>query len=225
MEYLDYDLQRKIMVYEQLEARGIDDKRVLWAMGEVKRELFVPEDIRTFSYYDGPLPIDYGQTISQPYIVASMAEFLDLEEEDRVLEIGTGSGYNTAILSLLTKEVYSIEIQPGLAVEAADRLRSLGYLNIKATVGDGLRGWRKHAPFDKIIVTAALTDSPAELIDQLAPNGRLVVPEGRDQQFLYLYQKLPKGSELIVEKSMLIPVKFAQASEQGDLGQQDFGQA
>ncbi len=216
MEHLDYNIQRKLMALEQLEARGIDDERVVEAMKKVKRELFVPEDIRAFAYYDGPLPIDCGQTISQPYIIASMAEFLDIDPTDRVLEVGTGSGYNTAVLSLLAREVFTIEIIPALAVEASDLLKSLGHNNITGTVGNGLKGWKKFAPFDKILVTAAVSSTPAELIDQLAPGGRLVAPEGGEQQFLYLYEKVKtEKSELKVEKSMLIPVKFMLATEEG----------
>lgn len=216
MNNIEYAEQRRYMVSEQLEARGIDDQRVLQAMALIRRELFVPEDIRSFSYHDGPLPIDCGQTISQPYIIASMAEFLDIAPDDRVLEVGTGSGYNTALLSHLAREVYTIEIQPALAIEASERLRRLGHKNIIGTVGDGLRGWKAHAPFDKILVTAAISHSPQELLEQLAPKGRLIAPEGEEQQFLYLYEKkMEVSGEIWTEKSMLIPVKFMPAIEQG----------
>ena len=204
MNEMDYARQRQFMILEQLEARGIADEKVLQAMQTVRRELFVPEDIRSFAYHDGPLPIDCGQTISQPYIVACMAEFLDLSPDERVLEIGTGSGYNAAVLSLLAKEVYTIEIHEILAREAKELLASLNYNNVFVKQADGYLGWKEKAPFDAIILTAAPSKTPQELFDQLAEGGRLVAPEGEDSQFLFLYKK--KNGQ--IEKNMLMPVKF-----------------
>lgn len=204
MKGMDFGKQREIMVLEQLEARGITDERVLSAMSRVKRELFIPEDIRNFSYHDGPLPIDCGQTISQPYIVACMAEFLDISPNERVLEIGTGSGYNTAVLANLAKEVYSVEIHHILSREAEELLKSLGYKNVFIKQGDGYLGWPEKAPYDAIILTAAPLETPKALLAQLADGGRLIAPEGEDNQFLFLYEKT--GDH--IEKSMLMPVKF-----------------
>lgn len=203
MDELDYDRQREYMA-GQLEARGISDERVLEAMRSVRRELFVPEDIRGFAYYDGPLPIDCGQTISQPYIVAVMAEMLDISPEDKALEIGTGSGYNAAVLSRLAKHVYTVEIHEILAREARDLLQKLKFENVSVKQGDGRFGWKEHAPFDAIMVTAAALKTPEALLDQLAEGGRLIIPEGQESQFLFLYEK--RNGRL--EKSMLMPVKF-----------------
>lgn len=211
MKNSDYSKQRAFMVSEQIAARGITDERVLSAMGAVKRELFVPEDIRNFSYHDGPLPIDCGQTISQPYIVACMAEFLDLSPQDKVLEIGTGSGYNAAVLSLLAKEVYTIEIHDILAREAEQRLTDLGYDNIKVKQGDGHLGWKEQSPFNGIMLTAACPEIPQELFEQLKIGGKLIAPEGGENQFLFLYHKKESG----IEKSMLMPVKFMPMSGAG----------
>jgi len=192
------------MVREQIEARGVRDPRVLAAMRKVPRHLFVPPKFQPLAYTDSPLPIGYDQTISQPYIVAFMTEALQLKPEDRVLEIGTGSGYQAAVLAEPTREVYSIEIVEPLAKEAAERLLSLGYRNIHVRAGDGYRGWPEAAPFDAIIVTAAPTHVPAPLLDQLREGGRLVLPLGRGIQDLVRIQKTSHG----LKRETLLPVLF-----------------
>ncbi len=166
------------MVARDLAAAGITDQRVLAAMGEVAREQFVDRSRRHEAYGDHPLPIGDGQTISQPYMVALMAQVLELKPTDRVLDVGTGSGYAAAVMSLLAAEVWSIERHAALAMAAADRLRELGYDNVHVTRGDGTKGWPEHAPFDAVCVAAAATRVPQALIDQLAPGGRLVIPIG-----------------------------------------------
>lgn len=166
------------MVRMQIADRGVRDPRVLEAMLRVPRHLFVPEDLRYRAYDDSPLPIGEGQTISQPYMVAWMTELLKVEEDDKVLEIGTGSGYQAAILCELAEEVLSIEKNANLAREAGERLRSLGYKNVRVRVGDGTLGWPEEAPFDGIIVTAGAPSIPQPLLEQLADGGRLVIPVG-----------------------------------------------
>jgi protein-L-isoaspartate(D-aspartate) O-methyltransferase len=170
--------QRRAMVDGQLAARGIHDPDVLRAMGEVPREAFVPPDKRRVAYADSPLPIGKGQTISQPYIVALMTEMLELSRDDRVLEIGTGSGYAAAILSRIADEVYSVERHAALAREARARFDALGYDNIHIHIGDGTLGWAEHAPYDAIVVTAGGPAVPDPLLEQLAVGGRLVIPVG-----------------------------------------------
>jgi len=197
--------QREAMIREQLEARGIRDPKVLQAMATVERHRFVPEPVIPWAYQDMPLPIGEGQTISQPYIVAFMTEMLDLGADDRVLEIGTGSGYQAAILAKIVKEVYSIEIVPELAEQARKRLHALGYTNVKVKHGDGYLGWPEHQPFDAIIVTAAPETVPQALIDQLkAPAGRMIVPVGTFDQELLLIRKTNEG---LIERRSL-PVRF-----------------
>jgi protein-L-isoaspartate(D-aspartate) O-methyltransferase len=166
------------MVDEQLRARGIRDTRVLDAMARVPRHAFVPEDQQAAAYGDHPLPIGFGQTISQPYIVAFMTEALELQPTDRVLEIGTGSGYQAAILAELAAAVYTIEIVPELAERAGATLMVQGYKQVHVRLGDGYQGWPEHAPFDKIILTAAPETMPDTLVDQLAVGGRLIAPVG-----------------------------------------------
>jgi protein-L-isoaspartate(D-aspartate) O-methyltransferase len=195
---------RERMVREQIEARGVRDARVLAAMRKVERHRFVPEALRRLAYADQPLPIGHGQTISQPYIVAYMTEALELKPTDRVLEIGTGSGYQAAILAELAREVYSIEIVEPLAKEAAERLATFAYKNLALRIGNGYRGWPEAAPFDAILVTAAPPRIPPALIDQLAEGGRLVAPVGTFFQELVRVRKTPKG----VVKEDLIPVRF-----------------
>jgi len=197
-------LKRQRMVKEQIERRGITDARVLNVMGKVKRHLFVPAYLRNAAYGDRPLSIGMGQTISQPYIVALMTELLKLEGKERVLEIGTGSGYQAAILAELSKEVYTIEILAPLAKSAEKLFKELGYSNIYVRHGDGFEGWPEFSPFDAIIVTCAPEEIPALLIDQLAEGGRLVIPVGERWQNLKLAHKI-KG-ELIVTD--IIPVRF-----------------
>ena len=199
-----YTAKRKTMVDEQILARGISDKAVTEAMFKVERHLFVPEADRAFSYEDYPLSIGYGQTISQPYIVAFMTHAAHLSPGDKVLEIGTGSGYQAAILAEIAKEVYTLEIVRPLAESAEKRLKELGYENIFVKHGDGFKGWPKHAPFDCIILTAAPSEIPAKLFDQLKTGGRMVAPIGSFFQELYLITKTPAG----LDKKKLLPVRF-----------------
>jgi protein-L-isoaspartate(D-aspartate) O-methyltransferase len=167
------------MVEYQIEARGVRDGRVLAAMREIPRHVFVPKAYESSAYEDRPLPIGQGQTISQPYIVALMTELLELSPRDRVLEIGTGSGYQAAILARLAAEVISIERLPGISGTAGETLAGLGVTNVRLVVGDGTKGWPEGAPYDAIIITAATPQVPEPLIDQLAEGGRLVAPVGR----------------------------------------------
>ncbi len=195
------------MVRDQIEARGVRDPEVLAAMRTVRRERFVPSDVRGYATSDSPLPIGFRQTISQPYIVAFMTELLDLEREHRVLEIGTGSGYQTAVLATLSDHVYSVEIVPELARRAEQTLRALGYSRPRVRHGDGYRGWPEHAPFDRIILTAAPPEIPPALVDQLAAGGRLVAPVGStsESQNLVLLTK-DKGGR--VRRQRRLPVRF-----------------
>ncbi len=195
---------RERMVREQIAARGVRDQRVLDAMRKVARHLFVPPSMVPHAYLDSPLPIGNNQTISQPYIVAFMSEALELKPSDRVLEIGTGSGYQAAVLAELCREVYSIEIVEALGKQAAARLNGLGYRNIHLRIGDGYRGWPEEAPFEAIIVTAAPEQIPTALLDQLAVGGRLVLPVGGSEQVLVRVRRTPK--QLTLEN--LIPVRF-----------------
>ena len=193
------------MVETQIVARGVRDPRVLAAMREIPRHLFVQPSVRSSAYEDHPLPIAANQTISQPYIVALMTELLEVKPTDRVLEIGTGSGYQSAVLSKLAREVYTIEIVPELARSSAETLAKLGYKNVFVREGDGYRGWPEHAPFDAIIVTAAPEHVPQPLLDQLAPGGRLVIPVGSFFQELKVLTRDKSGR--ITEKNIL-PVRF-----------------
>jgi len=176
---MDFEKQRQQMVKNQLSRRGIRNDAVLQAMATVPRESFVPDDMTQMAYEDSPLPIGQGQTISQPYIVAVMIEHLELHSGDRVLEIGTGSGYGAAVLSRIAAEVYTVERRASLAEEARDRLQNLGYDNVHVHVGDGSLGWPDNAPYDAILVTAGAPDVPRPLKDQLAVDGRLVIPTGQ----------------------------------------------
>ena len=175
---IDYKAQRERMLDAQIVARGIRDERVLAAMQAVPRHRFVPDHVIGLAYRDSPLPIGDGQTISQPYIVALMTELLQLESEDRVLEIGTGSGYQAAILAQIAAEVITIERIPTLARDASRILSDLGYKNVRVKLGDGTLGWPDEAPYDGIIVTAAAPEMPEPLTEQLAEGGRLVAPVG-----------------------------------------------
>lgn len=206
MDSTDRQAERDRMVAEQLIRRGIANPAVLEAMRRVPRHRFVPEEAQAEAYSDGPLAIGYGQTISQPYIVALMTELLELTPSETVLEIGTGSGYQTAILSQLARQVYTIEIVPELAERARAIFEELGYRNIQTKVGDGSAGWPEHAPFDAIIVTAAPEHIPSALLDQLALGGRLVAPLGRMtvSQRLVRLRRTPNG----IEREELIPVSF-----------------
>jgi protein-L-isoaspartate(D-aspartate) O-methyltransferase len=175
---MDYEAERKEMVQTQIAGRGIKDMRVLAATGTIPRHLFVDESMESMAYQDRPLMIDEHQTISQPYIVALMTEALELKATDRVLEIGTGSGYQTAILAKLSEWVYSVERFPNLARKAGDILEQLSITNVSILVGDGSQGWEEHSPYDGVIVTAGSPDFPESLLDQLADGGRLVIPVG-----------------------------------------------
>lgn len=186
----DAELLRREMVERQLRKRGIRDERVLAAMLSVPRHEFIPPELAGEAYTDHPLPIGHGQTISQPFMVAAMAEALELSGGERVLEIGAGSGYQAAVLSLLAREVYTVEMHEDLAVESAERLRRLGYANVRVHVGDGTLGWPDQAPFEAIIVTAAAPEVPPPLVAQLAEDGRLIVPVGTpDEQRLLRVEK------------------------------------
>jgi protein-L-isoaspartate(D-aspartate) O-methyltransferase len=180
---------RERMLDEQIRGRDVRDPRVLAALARVPREQFVPEGSRHEAYEDHPVPIGHGQTISQPYIVAFMTEALRLQPSHRVLEIGTGCGYQTAVLAELAREVYSVEVIPSLADEARDRLDALGYRNVHIHVGDGHRGWPEHAPYDRILVAAAAESVPPALVEQLADTGILIIPVGAWNQELRILQK------------------------------------
>jgi len=196
------------MVRTQLAERGIRDLRVLDAMRSVPRHEFVPESFRQDAYEDHPLPIGEGQTISQPYIVAAMLEYLALQATDRVLEVGTGSGYVTALLSLLSAEVYSVERHAPLAASAEATLQRLEYRNVKIKVGDGSQGWAEYAPFDAILVSAATPDMPSALFDQLREGGRMMVPIGPSScQELQLIRKVNGRPEVkILEGCRFVPL-------------------
>ena len=199
-----YAEMRKRMVLEDIAARGISDSRVLESMMRVPRHLFVPASLRGVAYMDSPLPIGEDQTISQPYIVALMTESLGLGDSARVLEIGTGSGYQAAVLSGIADSVWSIEIIPSLAESAAALLDTLGYANVTVRCGDGYFGWPEKAPFDGIIVTAAAPELPPKLAVQLAFGGRLVIPVGDRRQELMTYVKTSSGLKLLSS----LPVRF-----------------
>ena len=195
---------REAMVRTQIQARGIGDPRVVQAMRKVPRHLFVPAESREQAYGDHPIPIGLEQTISQPYIVAFMTEHLGLTEGGRVLEIGTGSGYQTAILAELSREVFTMEILEPLSREARERLAGLGYSNIRFAVGDGREGWKEEAPFDGILAAASAEEVPPRLLEQLAPGARLVLPLGVDQQDLWMITRTGEGH---VSRNLL-PVRF-----------------
>ena len=203
----DYAQQRKMMVEQQIVARGVKNKKVLDAMNSVPRHLFVPVGYRQGSYFDQPLPIGLGQTISQPYIVALMTEMLDVDNDDTVLEIGTGSGYQAAVLSTIVKELYTVEIIEELGLQSAELLKSLGYDNVKVKISDGGLGWPEKAPFDAIIVTAAAPKIPDPLIKQLKPGGRMVIPVDNNfySQDLLIVEKDEAGN---IETRKTIPVRF-----------------
>jgi protein-L-isoaspartate(D-aspartate) O-methyltransferase len=200
----DYAPQRRRMVENQIRARGVQHVGVLRAMEEVPRHFFVPEAIRDRAYLDRPQEIGSGQTISQPYIVALMTSLLELDGDEKVLEIGTVSGYQAAILSQVAGEVYTIEIREELASKAKKTLGELGYANIHLRTGDGYQGWPEAAPFDGIIVTAAPENIPEALVDQLREGGRMVIPVGRSFQDLLVITKTPDG----LEKRPVAAVRF-----------------
>jgi len=200
---------REKMVRTQIAARGIRDQRLLAALGAVPRHLFVDPAHRAEAYADRPVPIGEGQTMTQPYLAALMTELLDIQPTDRILEIGTGSGYETAVLSRLASEGYSVEILPDLSRRAQDRLRSLACTNVRFRIGDGYGGWPEAAPFDGILVSAAPRRMPPALLDQVAPNGRMVIPVGDFFQELKVYAKDARGN---VTENSVIPVRFGQMS-------------
>ncbi len=200
----DREAERARMVEQQIRARGVSSPRVLDAMGRVPRHLFMPEDVRSQAYGDLPVPIGYYQTISQPYIVAFMTEALDVQPTDRVLEIGTGSGYQAAVLAELAREVYTIEIVEPLATRASKTLASLGYRNVTVRTGNGYLGWPEHAPYDRIIVTAAPDEIPPALVQQLKIGGLMAVPVGTVWQELRVVRRRPDRLEVI----KTLPVRF-----------------
>jgi protein-L-isoaspartate(D-aspartate) O-methyltransferase len=201
----EFDRQRQQMVIRQLQARDIGDARVLEAMAGVPRHRFVPGALQHRAYQDTPLPIGHGQTISQPYIVALMSQLLALEPGQRVLEIGTGSGYQAAVLAAMGVQVFTIEIVPELGRQAISVLEALGYSDIRAKIGDGYLGWPEHAPFDAIIVTCAPTSIPKPLETQLAEGGRMVIPVGETnhQRLLMLLKQDGK-----IKKEKIVNVRF-----------------
>jgi len=200
-----WEARREAMVRDQIEAREVRSAVVLAAMRKVPRHEFVPEAVRAHAYQDRPLPIEEGQTISQPYIVALMTELAAPGRSGRVLEVGTGSGYQAAVLAELAGEVYSIEIVEPLGRSAAERLRRLGYGRVHLRVGDGFRGWPEAAPFDAILVTAAPEEIPPPLLEQLAPGGRLVIPVGSHDQELLVVTRAADGR---LDRRSVIPVRF-----------------
>jgi len=190
------DIEREVHYTRTITRRGALDARVMAAMGKVPRHKFIDPDMLDRAYYDGPLPIGCGQTISQPFIVALMTDLAQVGEGDKILEIGTGSGYQTAILAELVKQVYSIEIIPELSEQACKCLQQLGYTNVETRIGDGHEGWEEEAPFDAVVVTAAASAIPTRLIEQLKPRGRLVIPVGPaySHQELIVVEKDDKGN-------------------------------
>jgi protein-L-isoaspartate(D-aspartate) O-methyltransferase len=213
----DYQKLRARMVEDQIMARGVKNVEVIGAMMTVPRHLFVPEDKRGYAYDDGPLPIGKGQTISQPYIVAVMTELLEPEKRGRILEVGTGSGYQAAVLAEIVDTVYSIEIICELQQRADSTLKSIGYTNVLTRCGDGYDGWPAAAPFDGIIVTAAPEKVPRPLLDQLGEGGILVVPVGDYIQYLEVYTK--KGGK--IEKKRDLPVRFVPMTGKAEEDDQD----
>ncbi len=207
----DYEEQRERMVRTQIKSRGITDKQVLDAMMKVPRHLFVAKEYQDQAYGDYPLPIGEGQTISQPYIVAIMTEVLDLDKYDKVLEIGTGSGYQAAVLGEICDSVFTIELYESLGKKAADLIAELQYDNVFVKVGDGYQGWKEHSPFDAIIVTCAPKHVPEPLIEQLREGGKMVIPVGElySQELLLL---IKEGGEM--KRKYLIPVRFVPMKSQ-----------
>jgi protein-L-isoaspartate(D-aspartate) O-methyltransferase len=201
------------MVREQIRGRGVRDARVLAAVEKVPRHELVPADVRDHAYEDRPLPIGLGQTISQPYIVAAMSEAVQLEGTERVLEIGTGSGYQAAVLAELCSEVFSIELEAELAERARADLARLGYRNVNVRHGNGYLGWPEQAPFDAIVVTAAPPEIPPLLVEQLAVGGRMVLPVGRTFQELMLVTRTEEG----IERKFLMGVRFVPMREEPEL--------
>ena len=203
----NFDDLRKAMVETQIRSRGLTHAGVLRAMLDVPRHEFVPESLRSSAYEDGPLPIGLDQTISQPYIVALMTELADPKPEHRVLEVGTGSGYQAAVIARLVSQVYTIEIIPEHARSAAERLKRLGVKNVEVRAGNGYLGWPEHAPFDAILVTAGAMEIPPALAEQLKPGGRMIIPVGSGpaDQILKVVEKRTSGR---IETRDVLPVRF-----------------
>jgi protein-L-isoaspartate(D-aspartate) O-methyltransferase len=199
-----FSFHRQSMVEDQIVRRGVDNPDVVRAMGEVPRHAFVPQHLQEQAYVDSPLAIGSGQTISQPYIVALMTELLELDGDEKVLEIGTGSGYQAAVLARVAREVYTVEIREELGQQAQERLAEMGYKNVFLRIGDGYQGWPEEAPFDGIMVTAAPGTVPQPLIDQLKVGGKLVIPVGDFFQDLLVLTKTAEG----VDRQEVIPVRF-----------------
>ena len=193
------------MVEQQIKSRGITDKQLLKVMKNTPRHRFVPPQYRHAAWNDNPLPIGFGQTISQPYIVALMTSKLELNGDEKVLEIGTGSAYQAAILSRLADEVYSIEIVEQLAISARQKLKEMRYQNVHVLHGDGYKGWPEHAPYDRIIVTAAPESIPEKLIEQLKTGGKMVLPEGKNMQLLKRVTKYQNGK---IHEEIITGVRF-----------------
>lgn len=211
-EEKDFFSQMRLkMVETQIAARGVKDERVLAALRKVPRHEFVPTVEKLLAYTDGPLPIGYGQTISQPYVVALMTELLQVEPTDKVFEVGTGSGYQSAVLGEIVKEVYTVEIVEPLYEQAKARLEKLGYRNVHVHLGDGTKGWPEKAPFDKMIVTAAGLKIPDALIEQLKEGGRIVMPVGETEQVLVVGEKRHN----VLKTYESIPVRFVPLVERG----------
>ena len=204
MKKESFEDKRERMVREQIEARGIKSTKVLAAMRTVPRHLFVSENMQPHAYFDEPLQIGEGQTISQPYIVAYMTEILHLEDNMKVLEVGTGSGYQSAVLAEIVKEVFSVEIIPSLSSRSSNLLKNLGYQNVFFRVGEGREGWKDHSPYDGIIVTAAPKEIPVSLQDQLRVGGRMILPVGEAFQELVLVKREEKG----FTKEKMLSVRF-----------------
>ena len=201
-----YTLQRESMVKNQLVSRGIKNPLVLDAMSKVPREFFVPNTLQHRAYEDNALPIDQNQTISQPYIVAFMTEIIDPQASDNVLEIGTGSGYQAAVLAEIVNHVYTVEIIPELGIQAKNVLDNLGYTNIDVMIGDGYNGWENHAPYDAILVTAAPDEIPHPLIDQLKEGGRMIIPIGPVYATQHLVLVIKENGKVITKNTF--PVRF-----------------
>ena len=211
----DYPAQRKSMVNNQLKARDIYDKATIAAMSKVPREQFVPQEVRFYAYTDGPLPIGEGQTISQPYIVAYMTQALRLKPRHKVLEVGTGSGYQAAVLAEIVDSVYTIEIVKKLGIRSRNLLKSLGYKNIEVRIGDGYHGWEEKGPFDAIMVTAGAETVPLPLIEQLKEGGRMIIPVGPHRGVRQLVRLEKKDGKVRTKELMAVRfVPFTRAEDQ-----------
>ena len=213
MKHMLREIENEVRLTRSLIGKDALDPRIMQAISQVQRHKFVPKSAQSMAYTNGPVSIGYAQTISQPYMVALMTDLLNPEPEHRVLEVGTGSGYQAAVLSMLVEQVYSLEVIPLLAEQASARLQDLGYRNVEVKAGDGYLGWPEHAPFDSIIVTAAAPSIPPPLIEQLAPGGRMVIPVGLPYQYqeLMLLEKSPGNK---VEIRTILGVAFVPLTRQ-----------